>query len=111
MNIRYAREDGFTLVELMVAAAVSSIGLVVLMGSVLAVDNHQSISDYKATGTNFTSNVLEFVQDQDFTDFADLATYDPGIADAEGNVNIPGFGTASFTMFALIPNGGGTALL
>jgi prepilin-type N-terminal cleavage/methylation domain-containing protein len=103
-------DSGFTLVELMVAAAVSSIGLVVLMGSVLAVDNHQTISDYEAIGTNFTSNVLEFVQDQDFTDFEDLATYNPGITDAEGNVNVPGFGTASFTMFAIIPNGVGTPI-
>lgn len=96
---------GFTLVELMIASGVFAISLVALLGGVVQVTTHNDMANNRAQANMFNRNTLETLRGLGADDV--LAYQIPLDNPEMGTVNIPGFGEAIPTMFAMIPNAQG----
>lgn len=105
MNIRATLKsnDGFTLIELMMATVVFSTGLVALLSAVISLTQLQTYIDHNAITSNYINFILEDVQ-RNSGDLEDPGGYTPSslVLDANNNFTIPGLGQAALEVETVI---------
>ncbi len=99
-KVRLARERaGMTLLEVMIAGGVLTIGFVLLFGSIISISATGSLSEDRATAVAHMSSVLEEVRGLAFNDLLD---YQPPA--------LPGLGAAAEVEAALVADDGAGGL-
>ena len=106
---RVTRNDGgFTLLELMFTAGVMTVGIVMLMGTVVNL-SHQSISNERAImASHFNTSVLETVRGRDLEGILTFNEDNEEFTVQEsGTIWIEELGYVKFQMWIILPNDNG----
>lgn len=96
-------EGGFTLIEIMMTTAIVAIGMVMVMGAMVAIIGSSSKLDMKTIASNHTHSILELVR---LNDLLSILSFEiPLNPDEEGFANVPGLGLVEITMKANLGDG------
>lgn len=99
-------EAGLTLVELMVTAAVITIGLVAAMQSILSLARHSEVIEARLASMEFTHSILEDMRGRPIED---LLSFEPNLPILKSTTQDPLAGTTTVTDTLIIPGWGRVA--
>lgn len=102
-DVRMNRNDaGASMIELMIAAAVFTLGAVSLLGGLMTLTTHSQVADERARATNFARSTFEDMRGRTIDQ---ILAYEIPVDDVdEGTVSMAGMGTATVSAFAILPN-------
>lgn len=99
---------GFTLLELMLAAGVMAVGLIMLMQSFVAMNLNSRVAEDRIIATNFNNSVLEALRGQERNTILTFNKNNELFSiDGNGYVNVPRLGRAKLNMSVMVPMDGG----
>lgn len=99
----FAKNDaGTTMLELVIATAIFGFTMSMLVGTVITVTNHNTITDQRAQLASFNRSALEDLRGRSLED---ILTYQIPVDDPNSrSINIPGVGPTQAQIFAVIVN-------
>lgn len=105
MNAKITRNDaGLSLIEIMWVAGIMSVGLVMLMGSVIQISAANKAAEATTSATNFNVSVMESMRGRGLED---ILKYNEGSAEFvvgnNGEIVLEGVGEATFQLFCVVP--------
>ena len=105
-DVRMNRNDvGAAMIELIIAAAVFTVGAVSLLGGLMTLTTHSQVADERARATNFARSTFEDMRGRTIDQ---ILAYEIPVDNVEaGTVSMAGMGTATVGAFAILPNGQG----
>ncbi len=97
----YKGNAGFTMVELMITAAIFSSSMVLLSGSMITFASHNTMSEQKAVTTSYNRSVFEDMRGRGIVG---ILSYEVPVDNPDlGTVFIPGMGEANVNVWAVLP--------
>ncbi len=104
MKSRQFRNDtGLTLIEIMIAAGLMTITLVLIMGSLISVSKQSKVSEIRATATNFSTSVLESLRGRSYEDIMTFNTGGTEYAlDQNGRIFLDNIGYAQLVVKVVV---------
>ena len=99
---------GLTLIELMIAAGILTIGLVLLMSSVVNVNATVKSSDVTVRATHFNTSILESLRGRDHDAILQFNSDGSELAISNNVIQLNGIGPAKFYMWCVMDVSGTT---
>jgi type II secretory pathway pseudopilin PulG len=108
---QFHNDTGLTLIEIMLAAGIMTIALVLIMGGLVSVSTQSKVSEARATATNFATSVLESLRGRSITE---ILTFNNGgteyALDANGKIMLTNIGPATLVVRAVVTVNGSTTV-
>lgn len=109
-NSKMRQNDaGLTLIELMFAAGVMAIGLVLMMQSIISLSNQAKVTDIRVAASHFSHGVLESIRGRDLSRTmqfnGDGLEFD---LSEDGTMLLEGIGNVTVTIAALVTSDEGS---
>lgn len=100
-------ESGTTLLELLIATAVFTTGMVGLLGGMGTLSTQNRVAEDRARATNYSMSQMEALRGLSVTALLNYVV--PYDTQAQSTVNIPGSGPCTVVLYAVIPGAGGAS--
>ena len=102
-------DAGFTLIELVFAAGVMSVGMVLMMQSIISLNNQARLTDVRVAASHFSHSILESMHDMEFAEIVQFnADGEEFSLTPEGTIIMDGVGEVTVNIYAVISDGGGS---
>lgn len=102
-------DAGFTLIELVFAAGVMTIGMVLMMQAVISLSHQSKVTDARVAATHFSHSILESMNGRELGDVLQYnANQGEFVLSENGTVLFQGVGDVTVNVYAVITGGTST---